>query len=335
MRFLRRLLYLFYYLKESDFDLLKKFLRYSSAVSGRSKYGIVADVILSSLRYNISFKDYFCFRFYEFEGPAREEWAGTGFMYEYQLRMNPKESRGLLENKILFLDHYSDLIRRAYLPVSGNADDNRAVSALLHNSSGRLVLKGSLGQVGSEVEVINCEQFNPDSLLDYMRKRKFNLIEEFVIQHSEMNNLSPSGLNTVRIITQLHNNEVIIIGARLRITVNSSVDNMAAGNIAAPVDSETGVVSGPGVFSDITKEQVTRHPVTGKAIAGFQIPHWDKVLKLVDNAARRAGGNRSVGWDIAVTSDGPELIEGNHNWCKLLWQMPVNKGLKEELLKYN
>lgn len=334
MRFLRRLLYLFYYLKESDFVLMRKFLRYSSAVSGRSKYAIIADVLLSSLRYNISFKDYFCFRFYDSDRSSREEWAGTGFMYEYQLRMNPKGSRSLLENKVLFLNHYSDLIRRSYLPVSGTTDDLRSLFTLLRNSSGRLVLKGSLGQVGSEVEVISCDKYTPESLLVYMKKHNFDLVEEFVIQHSELNDLSPSGLNTVRIVTQLHNNDVIIIGARLRITVNSSVDNMAAGNIAAPVDAETGVVSGPGVFSDITKEQVTKHPVTGKAIAGFQIPHWDKVLKLADIAARSAGGNRSVGWDIAVKSDGPELIEGNHNWCKLLWQMPVNRGLKMELLRY-
>ena len=33
-------------------------------------------------------------------------------------------------------------------------------------------------------------------------------------------------------------------------------------------------------------------------------------------------------------NEGPELIEGNHDWCKLLWQLPVNKGLKHVLEKY-
>ena len=48
--------------------------------------------------------------------------------------------------------------------------------------------------------------------------------------------LSPSGLNTIRIITQINEQGgVDIIAARLRITVNSSVDNLAAGNIAAPI----------------------------------------------------------------------------------------------------
>lgn len=330
----KRFLFLFYYLKESDFYLLRKFLRYSSAVTGRSKISIISDVVLSSIRFNISFKDFFCFRFYEADRSDRDSWAGTGFMYEYQLRMNPRESRKVLENKILFLNHYNDLIKRKYLPVSVNGADVNAIAAMLRNSTGRLVLKGSHGQVGKEVAIISCEKFSPESLLMNMKKNRYDLIEEFVTQHPALNELSPSGLNTIRIITQFHRNEVVILGARLRVSVNSPVDNMAAGNLAAPVDPETGIVTGPGVYSDITKEKVSIHPVTDKPIEGFQVPHWGKVMKLADTAARNAGGNRSVGWDIAVTPDGTELIEGNHNWCKLLWQLPVSRGLKNELTKY-
>lgn len=334
MTFFRRLIYLVYYLKNSDLQQLRKFLNYSSATSGLSKFSILIDVVRSVFTYNISFKDYFCFRFYKLPKPDRDEWAGTGFMYEYQLRMNPRESRNLLEDKISFLNHYRDLIERNYLHVSGQPDEAKAVAAMLKNSSGLLVLKGSRGQIGAEVEIISCDKFTPKSLLDYMKNKKFDLVEEFVIQHSDLNDLSPSGLNTVRVITQYYEGQIIVLGARLRISVNSPVDNMAAGNIAAPVDTDTGVVTGPGVFSDITKAPLASHPITGKLIQGFQVPHWQKVIELAVAAAKRANSNRSVGWDIAVTCTGPELIEGNHNWCKLLWQMPVNRGLKKELTKY-
>lgn len=34
------------------------------------------------------------------------------------------------------------------------------------------------------------------------------------------------------------------------------------------------------------------------------------------------------------SENGPDLIEGNHDWCKLVWQLPVHKGLKPILEKH-
>lgn len=333
MNYFRRFLYILYYLKESDWKLLGRFIDYASVSSGKSKLSLIFDSVLSVLRYNISFKDYYCFRFYDKSHSERSEWAGTGFMYEYQLRMNPKGSRELLVNKVQFLNHYRLLVKRMFLHISDFSSDSIELNEILRKSE-RLVLKGSRGQIGAEVEVISSETYTPQKLLDHMKQHHYDLIEEYVIQHPSLNDLSPSGLNTVRIITQKDNDEIIFLAARLRISVNSPVDNMAAGNIAASVDLKTGMVTGPGVFSDITKDSVRVHPVTGKDIVGFIIPYWKKVLELAATAARDASGNRSVGWDIAVTGDGAELIEGNHNWCKLLWQLPINKGLKAELLRF-
>jgi hypothetical protein len=129
-------------------------------------------------------------------------------------------------------------------------------------------------------------------------------------------------------------NEVKFLGARLRITNDSFVDNLAAGNIAAAIDLDTGKVYGSGVYSDITKEDVEKHPITEVSIIGFQIPYWKETIEMVTKAALLHPENRSIGWDVAVTNNGPELLEGNHNWCKLLWQLPVKKGLKKELEKF-
>ena len=109
---------------------------------------------------------------------------------------------------------------------------------------------------------------------------------------------------------------------------------MAAGNIAAPINLETGQVNGPGVYSDITKDDEFKHPVTGVELVGFQIPYWSESLQMVIDAALLHPQNRSIGWDVAITDKGPELIEGNHDWCKLLWQLPVKKGLKSILEKH-
>ena len=334
MKFKNRFIYLLYYLKNLNIKKFNNFLNYASKVTGKTKISLLADAICSVFKYNTSLNDFFSFRFYTLNSSERAKWAGTGFMYEYQLKMNPKDSREVLENKIKFLNHFRPFINRNFSDLSSLESDKKLLEELLQNKSGKLVLKGSMGQAGTEIEIIKCSDFSPLSLISYMQKNNYDLIEQYVVQHPALMDLSPTGLNTVRIITQLNKKGVDFIGGRLRISVNSFVDNMAAGNLAAAIDMETGAVKGPGVYSDTTKLEQITHPITGKPIIGFVIPFWNEVMILAKKAALHTPENRSVGWDIAITSVGPELIEGNHNWCKLLWQLPVNKGLKKVLEQY-
>lgn len=331
---LNRIIYFLYYLKRLNKSDYFKYLQYVKLSTNRSTIRILLDVFSSVYIYNISILDYFYFGFFEKRRNERKTWAGTGYMYEYQLGMNPKGAREILEDKILFLNSFKDFIRREYFSLNEVEGDLKHVADMLSNSSGRVVLKNSHGQVGAEVEVISCHDYRPQSLIEYMKKKNYNLVEEYVIQHKSLMELSPTGLNTIRIFTQLHKGKVGILGARLRISVNSPVDNMGAGNLAASVDIETGVVNGPGVYSDITKEDQEIHPITKRFIKGFSIPFWKDTVNLVERAALHRPENKSIGWDIAITEIGPELIEGNHNWCKLLWQLPVKQGLKAELQQY-
>ncbi|HOW32053.1 MAG TPA: hypothetical protein PLP88_10815, partial [Bacteroidales bacterium] len=79
--------------------------------------GLLGDMVFSSFKYNIALLDYFYFRFYKLNGNERAKWAGTGYLYEYQLRMNPKGSREVLENKIRFLNHFRQFVKRQYANI--------------------------------------------------------------------------------------------------------------------------------------------------------------------------------------------------------------------------
>ncbi len=331
---MNRLIYLAYYLSKLDRNKFRDFLKFASKTSGRIKPLLLLDCVYSVFRYNTSLLDYFYFGYYSKDSKERSNWAGTGFMYEYQKVMNPKESRGILEDKIQFNDTYKKYVRRKFATLNQLKESMILTNTFLTNDSGRIVLKYSMGQVGAEVKIVNCNEFNGNTLIEYMENEGFNLVEDFVVQHDKLNDLSPSGLNTLRLFTQLSNGSVDIIGARLRITVNSTVDNMAAGNLAAPVDVKTGRITNCAVYSDITKDDCAVHPITGTKIIGFEIPYWNETINMIKEAALLAPNNKSIGWDIAISNNGPELIEGNHNWCKLLWQLPVHKGLKEVLENY-
>ncbi|MDL2264896.1 hypothetical protein LJC57_05735 [Parabacteroides sp. OttesenSCG-928-G07] len=335
MKLFNRILYLGYYIKESDWGKISLYTKYVKTEFKIKKIHLWLDMLYSSLKFNISFMDYFCFHFWNKNSSERDKWAGTGFMYEYQKMMNPKPHRSILENKSLFLQQYKNSINHKWFSLDMLIKDRSLLTELLSHHSGKIVLKNAKGQCGKETEVIETKGLTAENLIEYMSQNNFDLAEEYIIQHKDLMNLSPSGLNTVRVITQItEKNDVIIIASRLRISVNSHVDNMAAGNMAAPIDTNTGIVNGKGVYSDITKKEETFHPITQIAIEGFQIPYWNEVLDKVKQMALLYPKNRSVGWDIAITEEGIDCIEGNHNWCKLLWQLPVNKGLKSELLDF-
>lgn len=331
---IRRLIYLFYYFRTTNLRSLYGQLKFAAHESGKAIPVLLFNAIKCVFVCNTSLTDYFHFRFYLKHASEFSRWAGTGFMYEYQLQMNPRSTRKVLENKIEFLRNYSGFIKREYSTRERLEKAVGQSEKLLNQPSGLIVLKDSLGQAGRAVEVKKTASFTADTLANYMQSKGYDLAEEYVVQHPDMINLSPSGLNTIRIITQVDKGLVDFLGARLRISVNSPVDNMAAGNLAATIDLSTGIVIGAGVYSDITKTDEQVHPVTGVSIIGFQIPFWPEVCQMARDAALFDTRNRSVGWDIAITGNGPELIEGNHNWCKLLWQLPVKKGLKSELEKY-
>ena len=137
----KRIIYLGYYFKELDRNKLRKFLDYVSHIYHISKIKLWMDIILSSIKYNISILDYFYFKFYQLSNAERKTYAGTGYMYEYQLVMNPKKSRSVLENKLLFLDKYSKFIKHNYCSKKEFFKNETNAAQLLANNSGYIVLK--------------------------------------------------------------------------------------------------------------------------------------------------------------------------------------------------
>lgn len=329
-----RFFYLAYYIKQLNWEQFRRFLTFAEEHTGKRHLRLWLELLRDSLVYNISVLEYFQFGFYK-GLPAEEKrrWAGTGYMYRYQRLMNPPRKRRMLDDKRLFYKHYRQFFKhRVYTLKDIEGDLLYAYKAL---QQPKVVLKTTNGKCGRGTVFFESSHFTPVSLRDYMRREGYTLAETFAAQHPDLQRLSPSGVNTVRIFTQLNaEGGVDILGCRQRISVNSSVDNMAAGNLAAPIDEATGLINAPAVYSDITKAPVSVHPITGVPIVGFQVPFWEDCLELAIDAALAHPQNRSVGWDIVVTPDGPGLIEGNHDWCKLVWQLPVHKGLKQVLETY-
>lgn len=327
-----KVVYFLYFLKNTKWDKLRNDMDYVCQKFQYNKTFLIRDMVFSSLSLGTSFHEYYYYAFYNKNKFERKTFGSMSYMYEFQLFHNPKRQRYLLEDKLIFLKEYEEYIRRQWLNILEASESE--IGEFLKNKT-KVVLKNATGGAGKNVSIIELGHYTASSLKDYARKNNFNLLEEFVFQHQDLQQLSPNSLNTIRLITQINGKgQVDVIGTILRMGINLKTDNLSTGGIACPIDLETGKITGPGISFDITKPDYYAHPISGIDFIDFEIPYWKDIVSMCEKAALFHPENKSIGWDVAIKDDGPFLLEGNHDWGARLWQMPVKKGLKHIALKY-
>lgn len=315
-----------------------EYARHAHNDEGYGYFHLFLSMIYCSIVFKSAFDEFFIFRFYSKSFQERQQWACSGYMFEYQRKMNPLNSRKILDDKTLFYKHYGDLMIHSVGDIPDLSSNPNLLEKIYYNKAGKLVFKSKNGQCGNSVYVCATNKFQINEIIPFMKKEHWDLLEEYVIQHPDITRLSPFAVNTIRIVTQINKSgNVDILACRMRISGGANVDNFSHKShtgMAAAIDMQSGTILTPAVLKDNFSKPISVHPKTGVPIVGFHIPYWKEVIQLAKNAALKEPQNKSIGWDIVVTESGPGLIEGNHNWNRDIYQMPVNKGLKPVLDEY-
>lgn len=113
------------------------------------------------------------------------------------------------------------------------------------------------------------------------------------------------------------------------------VDNFHSGGMVACVDKNTGEVVTDAV--DMEGHVYKVHPATEKTIRGFKVPFFQESLSMVSEAIEKNQIEGYLGWDIAITENGPVLIEVNTMPAVALLSapyVPEKKGMKDLMEKY-
>lgn len=130
------------------------------------------------------------------------------------------------------------------------------------------------------------------------------LIEERVVQHDSMSELSPFGLADVRII--FYQDEPVLSMTRVPTQASDGRANLHQGAVGIGIDLERGRT----IHAIVQGEPVERHPDTGLQLIGRTIPYWDEVM-AVSRRAARAVPLKYLGVDISISRTGPVLLEIN------------------------
>ncbi len=141
-----------------------------------------------------------------------------------------------------------------------------------------------------------------------------HLLQERLEPHPELVPVFDPRLSSVRLLVLLTPAGPLIARAVCKMATGSNLaDNFwRAGNMLGAVDTVSGeirrVVRGVGADMVVNPN----HPDTGATILGMRLPLWDRIKELCQSAALTLPGVRTQSRDIAMTRDGPVLLEVNY-----------------------
>jgi Sugar-transfer associated ATP-grasp len=174
-------------------------------------------------------------------------------------------------------------------------------------------------------------------------KRERLMLMPLLHNHPAIADLADVSLITVRMITCLDQElRPVLTNAYLR-SMTKLEPNWDVGWIeeyGAAIDLETGALGRiTGDKPPCLSEWFDRHPVTGAAVTGRIVPCWPDLAALAVKAHRVVPERVMIGWDMAITPDGPALLEGNSFldlvFAERVFRQPVGHMRLGQLLDFH
>ncbi|MDD4769681.1 MAG: sugar-transfer associated ATP-grasp domain-containing protein [Eubacteriales bacterium] len=342
MKFLSRLEYKFRTFKEQvgafvEFNFFKL-----ARQTDRSFLLQIWECLWGWLRYGLLPKSYYNYRLYEDRAPLSKKVRSYVSDHSYFSKLGQVNMRNnvILSNKWVFhnyFDNYPVSLPKCWgyfhnnggiWTETGEVFGFEELPAIFKRMDGhKVVIKPIRGSSGSRIVVADvlCEDDRVSLLVSGAKvpleefalnfKKSNYIIEERLPQHSALNAIYPHSVNTVRINTLYDTREVKLWGAIIKLgTGSAEIDNWGKGSLCVGIDIETGKMltgSHDIFYSKKILAPFRVHPDTKAQFEGVELPYWQELKETVRKAAQLAPILPYIAWDVAITPEGPCIIEGN------------------------
>ncbi len=294
-----KLLYLLKRLKSVNFNSLFKIAKRISKKANKAPLLIIIDMLYSVIRYGAAFYDYEEFEFYLLNLKERKTYLTSAINNKIFKKYNDQNYLKYFSDKILFNNHFKPYLKREFCDIRSKADYLNFINK--HES---FIAKPLDDCGGSGIKIYHKDEVSYEELIN---NRQY-LIEEIIKQDKRMAKLYPLSVNCLRLITFVTDQkEVIILKEIIKLGNGGRLDNFASGGMYSFI--ENGKIAYP--FIDKNDDVYSFHPYTKENLLNYPIPNYDEVIKLVKELALVIPKVRYVGWDIAISDNGPCVIEGN------------------------
>lgn len=303
---MRRILYLIKRIIHLDYKNMFKIAKSISKKTKHNRLYIIFDMIYCGLKYQAGYYDYQEFEFYNLNKDERKTYLTRGKNNEIVRRFNDKSFLHKFENKIEFNRVFEKFLKRDWLYLDNNNIDEFVKFFASHSS---IIVKpvDSTGGKGVEKFAYSNDE-DAKKIYNSLIENKQLLVEECINQHEDMSKLYDKSVNTLRMFTFYKNGQAYFLQAVLKIGNGGVVDNFSSGGMYTYVD-ENGTVFVEAI--DQADNIFFKHPISNTQIVGFKVPMFEEAVKLVKECAKVIPEVSYVGWDVAISKDGPVIVEGN------------------------
>ena len=345
------------------FYMLKTIFRGVKKDTGWNYLRIASDFLSKRDALKINLHEYYLYSLYDGRMPEQYLTKFTGRITRdlFLERLNPPAYILLARNKYITkillksLDIPTPELLFLYDPQAGLESEfvinnpKSAENKLLNFPNQPFVVKVLDGEHGKNINVytsiessadgsvavhVNGERHTIHQVLNFIGKNQRLLFEAKVKQITAFDAINPTSINTVRMITLLHpNGEAELLMTFIRMGRKGRwVDNIGkGGNVIANVNKETGRFENIVSFLNYKSfSPLTHHPDSGIDLENFKMEDWDGLKKQVFDFHRKLSWLKAIGWDVAITDEGPVIIEINNRW-DLIGQVISKEGWSDQL----
>ena len=300
---MRKLKYILRAIIDIDYKNMFKVTKNVSKKAHKLFITTLLDEIYCAFKYGAGYMDYQEFEFYLLNKDERKTYLTRVKNASIIKKYNNKEYMHYLNNKIEFNNKFKKYLKRDYIDLNKATldefkefckDKEYVIAKELDNSGGKGITKESTKNI--------------KELYNKLKETKQYLVEEVIVQNKKIAKLNPSSVNTLRIFTFYDQNEVHILNSILKIGNSGFVDNFSSGGMYTFLD-DNGKVICPAI--DVNDNKISVHPVTKEKILDFEVPNFDKAIKMVKEAAKEIKEIRYIGWDVAILENDVSIVEGN------------------------
>ena len=239
-----RLSYMMKRAMKMDYRAMIKTANMLHKKTGNGRIRLLCDMVKCAAKYNAGYIDYKIAEMYRLNEAQRRTQITRGISNSIVARMNDKKFWHFFDNKTEFNELFRDQVKRDWINLTTATKEQFA--AFLEGR-GDIICKPIDGSSGQGILKCTPDEYaDPKALYERLKAAGIGIVEDKVIQHETIAALCPTSVNTIRVATLLGDKKEGIVYAYIRSGNGKVMDNVDCGGMAAPVDIETGVISGVG-----------------------------------------------------------------------------------------